>query len=244
MSARGLGLVYEEDEERIVNRKRVRQGIQEMRDELATTTAIMQKRLDDIEALLHEESEDDHFIVPDEEENVVDEDDVSWISENDANMMSKYIEELHNKRKSKSVETWWNQRFQGRLNTVISNFGTDSGAQATALLTSMREAILEDKSVKLSKLSEACEKSVCALCTMSRTCQYVLTIRRTKHYIGKSCATVVQAFINLWDYMNSVVMLEEDENEGKEIYGQVLGLVQAIEKAHVEKTTLYKNKKR
>lgn len=239
-------------DEPIVNRKRIREGLEQCLEELATSFAIVKKRVEDTIALLEEEDRDDEFVVDDgDDDDVVivndDDDDVSdWISDADAEKTCQLAAMLENAgtnsftdllaTEPREFRQWWQRCFQDRMDIVESGFGHDNGKRAQLLLRAIRDEILQGHATVRLGSAKGGNKDKCSMCGLSRSLNHKLKLSKTTHYIGKSCASVVQSFINFWTFLEGLVIPDENSlEEGRHAYGQLLGYMQAIEQAHENK---------
>lgn len=248
-----LGLEYEEDDSPQVNLKRVREGLEQCMEEMATSFAIVNKRIKDALEFVREAEADQDFVVEDEEDNdgvvIVNDDDSNsdWISDADAEKMCAILKMLEHatpnnsftdliNTESREVRQWWQRVFQDRLDIIDRGFGNDNGKRAQLISRAIRDGILSNRTVQLSVVKRAVENDHCAMCGMTRHLGHKLQIHKTTHMIGKSCAGVVQALIDFWEYLSTIVVHDEDNlEEGRNAYGQLLGYMQAIEQAHENK---------
>jgi hypothetical protein len=247
-----LGLEYEEDVPELptASRKRIREGLEQCLVEIATTQAILKQYIENAIGLLVEDEADEEFVVQDNDNVVIvneDDSNADWVSDADAEKMMQLGNMLEHARancftdllqtESREFRQWWQRCFQDRLDIVDRGFGRDDGKRAQLVTRAIRDHLLSDRTVTLTLNKK--ENGKCAMCGMSRNLGYTLKLdTKVQHAIGKSCAGVVQSLIDFWDFLSSVVM--NNLEDGRDAYGQLLGYMQAIEKAHQDKGDAHK----
>lgn len=239
-----LGLEYEEDKP-TVNRKRVREGLEQCKDEIMTSTAILLKRIQDALDWIAEEEEDEVFVVDDEGEDEISNSNADWVSDADAEHMLSLLLMLERAgatisftdllgTESYAQRQWWQRVFQDRLDGVIRGFGKDDGKRAQLIALAIRDNVLAQRSVTLAPSKNNNNK--CCMCGLARNADHTLKIHKSSHAVGRHCAKVVQALINFWEFLGTYVTTENGLEEGRQAYWQLLGCLQAVEQAHEDKS--------
>lgn len=214
--------------------------LKRLREDILGDIKRMKQRIESVFDMLQA---DEDFVVPDEDEEA--DENSQWISDDDAQKTVELFEMLQNRQasftdllhmKSMVFQGWWKRHFQDRLDIIERGFGHDDGSRAQLICRYIRDAILKEEHVALKYDPSKDRAEKCATCGMSRCLHYLLTIRRTKYRIGKSCAGVVESLIDFWKCVDEQVIPEENALEaGRDAFAQMLGCMQAIEQAHENK---------